>query len=217
MYKIIAFYAAFMLTSSCIAKKKSFIYEGKLIFTYHTNIKKQKHGPETYYHDNGNVKQVVKYKKNIKVGKEFHYNDDQTVSLVNHYDSSGKLQYSIEKFHAENKPRQVIYYDDNQNRRKLVIKHDNGQVAKSLYFNSLGAIEGKSHDYDYKGNLTAIHNFSNGQLHGHSYLLDAKGKVALKENYTCGQRNGAFVEYKNGKAVCSFIYKDDKLLDSTCN
>jgi antitoxin component YwqK of YwqJK toxin-antitoxin module len=130
------------------------------------------------------------------------FKDDKPVGTFTYYYTSSKV-------------KAVIVHDENSDRSKATMYHDNSRLMAS------GIYKGELKDsvwsfYDYSGRVSSSETFVKGELNGMKYVYfvpndinDKRVAVAKQMNFVNGKEDGAYIEYfEEGGIKGSGSYKN---------
>jgi antitoxin component YwqK of YwqJK toxin-antitoxin module len=127
---------------------------------------------------------------------------------VNKYDANGmKTGYWIER---QGEMTFKGRYVNNKKNNNWVTYYSNNLIYKVEYFTD-GVKDGLSLQFDRKGKLTLMENYSNGILHGETIYYGSYTETPMSEtNFANGKKTGQFRQYyDNSKIQEESVYKND--------
>ena len=147
----------------------------------------KKHGKQTYYYPNGNMKKTEVFEMDVKNGTFEQYYEDGGLKKI--------VTYKTNKFDGP----YMKYADDST----LLIEKEYKE----------GVIEGKDNSYFEDGTLAYQTSYLKGEKDGEWIYNFEDGSPERIENYKKGMKDGEWTEYyKNGKIKEELVYKKDKLI-----
>jgi antitoxin component YwqK of YwqJK toxin-antitoxin module len=140
----------------------------------------------TTYFDNGKIQDLFTYKVVTKKTKHIDYGplkDFKTQESIKNGDSesySQKDYKKIEEGSYKNGEKNGVWYT----------YWPGGKIPSNITSYKMGKLDGKSVEYDRRGNIMSEVNYLDGLKHGKMKLYDKKGKVIKEMNFENGQQVG---------------------------
>ena len=218
-----------------IDKRKNYENEnivGQTLFYYHYNGilsveidwkldaadgKFKKHGKETKWHNNGQLKSEQNFKDGeMDDGKwTTWYENGQKES--DEFIKDGNPNGVQTGWHENGQKKVEVNFKDGKEDGKINQWHENGQLELERYFKD-GKAVGRINAWHANGQLEEDGNFKDGKLDGKMTHFYENGSKYVVETYKDGKLDGKVVAFaKNGVIIFEQIYINDKCVKGDCH
>lgn len=183
----------------------------KLLLCHHYSTNGKKHGTQTTYHQNGDVKKIGVWRNGIKTGTfiEFYIRrtGEQKVSLIETFDARGRLDGVRTKYYLNGKHSSKLSYKNGQLHGKHATYRESGRVHITCNWTN-DCRHGTEKRFNLDGLIERKTKYKNGILHGLWSEFSETGSLVTTLQYVKGRVHGTVRSWAKGKLIKEDIYRN---------